>query len=61
MDLQQLPIEALEAELKRRRGAQLAEYRSRIRAHEQAIQGLEIELRSLGQNVNATRRRKARA
>lgn len=61
MDLQQMPIEALEAELKRRRGAQLSEFRTRIREHEQAIAGLEHELRSLGQNITATRRRKARA
>lgn len=61
MDLQQLPVEALEAELKRRKSAQLAEYRAQIREHEQAIQGLEQQLRKIGQPINATRRRKASA
>lgn len=61
MDLQQLPVEALEAELKRRKSAQLAEYRAKIREHEQAIQGLEQQIRNHGQPINATRRRKASA
>lgn len=56
-----MPIEAIEAELKRRRSVQLSEYRARLREHEQAIEGLEKELRTLGQIVNATSRRKARA
>lgn len=61
MDLHKVPIEAIEAELKLRRSAQIAEYRARMREHELAIEGLEKELKALGQTVNATRRRKARA
>lgn len=61
MDLHKVPIEAIEAELKLRRSTQIAEYRARKREHELAIDGLEKELKALGQPVNATRRRKARA
>ncbi|MCB9495324.1 MAG: hypothetical protein H6686_00355 [Fibrobacteria bacterium] len=61
MDLQTLPLEALEAELKRRRFAQLGELKARIREHEQSILGLEQELSSLGEIRPETRRRKARS
>lgn len=61
MDLHQLPIEALESELKRRRSAQLAELHARIREHEAAIAHLEKDLRGIGAAKSETRRRKARA
>lgn len=60
MDLHQLPIEALESELKRRRSAQLAELRARVREHEQAIALLEKDLRGMGSPGTETRRRKVR-
>ncbi len=59
MDLQNLPIEALEAELKRRRNAQLGELRSRLREHVKAIADLEHELETLGGTRTVTSRRKA--
>jgi len=60
MDLQNLPIDVLESELKRRRSAQLGELKSRLRAHEQAIADLEKELGKLDGAHTETRRRKAR-
>jgi len=61
MDLQQLPIEALESELKRRRGAQVAELRAQLRKHELAIADLQKDLKSFGGFGIETRRRKVRS
>lgn len=61
LDLQHMPIEALEVELKRRREAQLLELKGRIREHELAIRSLEKDLAVLGHSLQAPRRRKARA
>jgi hypothetical protein len=60
MDLQNLPLEALESELKRRRNAQLGELKSRLREHQKAVADLELELETLAGPRPVTRRRKAR-